>query len=110
MRTFSLTEAAAFLKMHPEEVRRRAKLGQLPGAKPGKSWVFIEDDLAEFVRSHYASQRQALQVTSGKEQVTCHLTNAVIRGGLASPRHPASALDVLLEQVIKPRRKNSMTS
>jgi len=63
MRTFGLEEAAAFLKMHPEEVRRRAKLGQLPGAKPGKSWIFLEDDLVEHIRSLYASPRQALQVT-----------------------------------------------
>ena len=47
MRTLTLQEAAAFLKMHTEEVRRRAKLGALPGAKAGKCWVFIDDDLAE---------------------------------------------------------------
>ena len=66
MHTLDLKQAAAFLHMHPEEVRRRAKLGLLPGAKPGKSWIFIDSDLAEFVRSHYAVQRQALQVTPRK--------------------------------------------
>lgn len=33
MRTLVLREAAAFLKIHPEELRRRAKLGQIPGAR-----------------------------------------------------------------------------
>ncbi len=110
MRTLDLTEAAALLKMHPEEVRRRAKLGQLPGAKPGKSWIFLEDDLAEHIRSLYAVPRQALQVTLRKEKHSCHLSNAVVRGGSISPRQQASALDVLLEQVTKSKRKNSTTS
>ena len=79
MNTLDLQQAAAFLHMHPEEVRRRAKLGLLPGAKPGKSWIFLDDDLAEYVRSHYAVQRQALQVTPRKESL-CHSTNAVVRG------------------------------
>ena len=86
MRTLNLTEAAIFLRMHPEEVRRRAKLGQLPGAKPGKSWVFLENDLVEYVRSLYAKPRQALQVTNGKEN-SCHSLNAVIRGSLPDAAH-----------------------
>jgi hypothetical protein len=35
MKTLTLLEAARFLKMHPEELRRRAKLGLVPGAKVG---------------------------------------------------------------------------
>lgn len=42
MKTLNLIEAAQFLKMHPEEVRRRAKSGIIPGAKLGKRWAFIE--------------------------------------------------------------------
>jgi len=37
MKTLDLSEAAAFLKMHPEEVRRRAKVGLIPGAKAGRA-------------------------------------------------------------------------
>ncbi len=54
MRTFNLQEAAAFLHMHQEEVRRRAKCGELPGTKPGRAWVFLEEDLAEWMRELYA--------------------------------------------------------
>lgn len=110
MRTLDLEEAAAFLKMHPEEVRRRAKLGQLPGAKPGKSWVFLEDDLAEYLRSIYSEPRQALQVTPTKEQQKCHLPNAVVRGGSISQPHQVSAFDALLEQVIKCKHRSSTTN
>ena len=36
MKTLTLVEAADFLKLHPEELRRRAKSGRVPGAKAGK--------------------------------------------------------------------------
>src|ERR1022692_3232919 len=83
MRTLSISEAAAFLRMHPEEVRCRAKCGAIPGAKPGRCWIFIEDDLAEYVRSFYATPRQALQVTLRKE-MECHFANAAVSGGSTS--------------------------
>ena len=53
MKTFGLNEAAAFLRCHPEELRRRAKAGIIPGAKVGRAWVFLEDDLAAYLRSLY---------------------------------------------------------
>src|SRR5213080_1315985 len=51
VRTLNLDEAAEFLHMHAEEVRARAKRGLIPGAKAGRRWVFLEPDLAQFVRS-----------------------------------------------------------
>ncbi|WP_416224306.1 helix-turn-helix domain-containing protein [Acinetobacter sp. DSM 11652] len=108
MKTLSLLEAAALLHMHPEELRRRAKLGQIPAAKPAKLWVFIEDDLAEYLRSLYANPRQALQVTSPTELKKCHLSNATTLGGSTSPHQAVSALDVLLQRKTKSKRKNSM--
>lgn len=108
MQTLSLIEAANFLHMHPEELRRRAKLGHIPAAKPAKSWVFIEDDLAEYLRSLYPNPRQALQVTSPMELKQCHLSNATISGGSTSPHRAVSELDVLLQRKTKSKRKNSM--
>lgn len=81
MNTLTLIEAAAFLKLHPEELRRRAKLGLVPGAKVGRAWVFLQDDLAEFLRSLYPRPRQALQVTLRKEVETCHFADAGRSGG-----------------------------
>ncbi len=69
-RTLTLEEAASFLHMHPEEVRTRAKRGIIPGAKTGRRWVFLEVDLAGFVRSLYPVRRQALQVTTSEEATT----------------------------------------
>jgi len=109
MRTLNLDEAAQFLKLHPEEVRRRAKAGIIPGVKLGKRWVFIEDDLAAYMRSLYAPPRQALQVGHGEKQL-CHSLNVVRRGGLVSPHQAASELDALLQLKIKPKHRNSTTS
>ena len=52
MKTLNLREAAAFLKMHPVTLQGKAKVGDIPGAKPGKSWVFIDEDLANYIRSY----------------------------------------------------------
>ena len=38
MQTLDLHQAAAFLKIHKETLRRKAASGEIPGAKPGKSW------------------------------------------------------------------------
>ncbi len=51
MKTLDLQEAAAFLRMNPETLRQKTKAGIIPGAKPGKCWVFLEDDLAEYIRT-----------------------------------------------------------
>ena len=42
MHTLTLAEAADFLKLCSDEIRRCARLGLLPGAKVGRRWVFIE--------------------------------------------------------------------
>jgi excisionase family DNA binding protein len=101
MRTLSLAEAAALLHMHPEEVRRRAKLGAIPAAKPGRAWIFIEDDLAEYVRSLYAKPRQALQVTLRKE-MECHFANAAVSGASTYAPPAESEYVVLLGLPTKP--------
>jgi hypothetical protein len=74
MRTLTLPEAAEFLKCHPEWLRSQAKLGLIPGAKPGKSWVFIEEDLAAYVRAQYPVAVEVLQ-EKPKEQSPCHSIN-----------------------------------
>ena len=64
MRTFNLAEAAGFLHIHKEELRVRAKRGIVPGARVGRRWVFLEQDLVEYLRSLYTGPRQALKVPS----------------------------------------------
>jgi len=77
MKTLSLPEAAAFLHCHPEWARQQAKQGRIPGAKPGKSWVFIEEDLVAYLRGHYSDGSQIAQGLK-QEKTSCPSTNEKI--------------------------------
>jgi len=109
MVTLNLEQAAHFLNICPEELRRRAKAGRVPGAKVGKCWVFLEPDLADYVRSLYSSPQQALRVTFGKEVSPCHSKSAVTLGTSISLRHRESELDALLALPTKSKRRNCTT-
>ena len=109
METFDLGQAAKFLKLHPEELRRRAKTGRVPAAKVGKCWVFLEPDLVDYLRSLYSVPRQALQVVLGKEFDPCHLKNAARSGGSMSSPLTGNEYADLLEPKRKPSRRSITT-
>lgn len=92
MKTFNLKEAAEFLKMHPETVRYRTKAGDLPGAKPGKNWVFLEEDLVEWIRNQYVTQERQIE-------------KIVPFGGTGSRRRTAKEYADLLKPTTKGKRK-----
>ncbi len=71
MKTLNLEETAWFLKVHTETVSRLAKTGQLPGAKIGRAWVFLEEDLIEYLRE----QIQAQQTMRAEESKVRDLTD-----------------------------------
>src|SRR5256885_16014981 len=73
MNTLDLQAAAAFLHIHPVTLQEKARAGEIPGAKIGKCWVFVDVDLIEHIRSQYA--RRVLQ-RERKELEPCHSTNA----------------------------------
>ena len=54
MQTLSLHEAARLVRLHPETLRAWAKSGRAPGAKLGKVWRFIEEDLIDWIRTNYS--------------------------------------------------------
>jgi len=109
MITLNLKEAAAFLRLHPEELRRKAKAGIIPGAKAGRCWVFIDLDLAEYLRSMYKPDWRALRVQH-KEETLCHSSNAELHGGSSSPHQAGRELDALLAPKTKKPLKSSTTS
>ncbi|MDO9393472.1 MAG: helix-turn-helix domain-containing protein [Methylotenera sp.] len=53
MNTLNLKQAAAFLKMHPVTLLQKANAGIVPAAKPAKCWVFIQQDLLDYLRGLY---------------------------------------------------------
>ncbi|MCZ6653125.1 MAG: helix-turn-helix domain-containing protein, partial [Planctomycetota bacterium] len=86
--TLTLEEAARFLKLSPEALRRKAKAGVIPGAKVGKCWCFYKPDLVDYLRSRYARPRQASQ--SGKEVASCHSID-VTASGWSDSRPPGES-------------------
>ena len=81
MNTLNLEQAAAFLHLHPDTLRIKVKVGEVPAAKLGKRWVFLEIDLIDHLRSKYT-----LQASQGehKESTLCHSINEMKSGGTKS--------------------------
>src|SRR5215813_2462330 len=96
MHTLDLQEAAQFLHMSPAVLRRRARQGLVKAAKPGKCWVFLEDDLAVYLGALYAARRQAPLSGSNEEKSSCGYQDAVMSGGSNSPRRTANEYASLL--------------
>src|SRR3990167_3700293 len=82
LRTLSLPEAAQFLGIHKETARNLAAGGDLPGAKVGKSWRFLEADLVAYLRSLYYGE--ASQGVNHRNKTIWHSTNVTAFGGLIS--------------------------
>lgn len=55
--SFDADEAADFLKIHRNTVLELAEKGELPGAKIGRAWVFVTDDLVEWLRLQVKQQQ-----------------------------------------------------
>ena len=70
MHTLDLKQAAEFLKIHPVTLQCKAKAGEIPGAKPGKSWVFIDEDLANYIRSQYTKHGKRIPPDIGSQLIT----------------------------------------
>ena len=56
MSTLTLQDAVWLLKIHPVTLQDKARSGDIPGAKIGKCWVFVEIDLVDYIRSQYPRQ------------------------------------------------------
>lgn len=51
-----IDQAAELLHMHPVTLQRKARFGEVPAAKLGRRWVFLEIDLVAFLRAQYPSR------------------------------------------------------
>ncbi len=88
MKTIDLKTAADYLHMSPEGLRRLAKKGAVPGRKTGRSWVFVEEHLADWVSGRYPNPERQLQVIdNGKQEIkkSCRFTSGKKLGGSNSP-------------------------
>ena len=53
MEDVDLLAAAELLRVHPVTLREKARRGEVPGAKIGKCWVFVDVDLIDYIRAQY---------------------------------------------------------
>ncbi|OGT33663.1 MAG: hypothetical protein A3C44_00670 [Gammaproteobacteria bacterium RIFCSPHIGHO2_02_FULL_39_13] len=84
-KTLSLFEAANFLGIHKETARNLAAAGKLPGAKVGRSWRFLEQDLVTHLRSLYSNHASQGVVNHGSK-TTWHSTKETKHIGLTSTK------------------------
>ena len=100
MKTLDLNEAAEFLRMNPQVLRRKAYNGEIPGRKTGKCWLFIQEHLADWVSGRYPEPVRELRVIDGhktkQEEHLCQSTSAKKRGGYNLPRQTADEYNNLL--------------
>jgi len=61
MEVMNIKEAAAFLQMHTITLCKKAKAGLIPGAKPGKKWLFHKTHLVEYLAGRYRASENAEQ-------------------------------------------------
>lgn len=92
--TLDIGAAAAFLGIHRETLRERAAAGMIPGAKIGKEWRFLQDDLTAYFRS----------------QCRSFAAPAAPTGGSTSGTLAAEELDALLRRPTKTSRSDSTTN
>jgi excisionase family DNA binding protein len=100
MQTLNLQQAAEFLKIHPVTLQAKAKSGEIPGAKPGKCWVFIDEDLVEYLRSTYNQPGKRMQAT---EDASCSLKEK--KSGITNSLSLERQYTNLLTPGIKQKRK-----
>jgi len=80
--TLNIQEAATFLQLSEDELRKRARSGRIKAAKPGKRWVFLKTDLVDYLDALYADRGDC--VSADKEKSLWPYTTEMERGGLMS--------------------------
>lgn len=63
MKTFGLEEAAEFLRISKDSMRKMAESGKVPGAKvgpeSGHAWIFTDESLEDYLREEIRRQTAA---------------------------------------------------
>jgi hypothetical protein len=89
MRTFDLIECADFLKVDRNTVMKLAGRGELLGAKIGRAWVFLEEDVVTFLRKKAQEQTTARLQGAYEPEVDEKVARAIARQiPVQDPRRP----------------------
>jgi excisionase family DNA binding protein len=107
MKTLGIHDASQLLRVHPVTLSKMASSGEIPAAKIGKEWVFIEVDLIDHIRAQYKSR--ALE--GERKEALCHFTNAkTLRPGGLKSAPVEEKYNKVLALATKGKPKNSMTN
>jgi excisionase family DNA binding protein len=113
MEILDLIEAAEFLKINAEVLRRKAKAQQIPSRKVGKEWRFVKEHLADWVSGRYPQQGRELRVIDGgkQQEAICQSNNVVkVKSGLlTSPCQKVNDCAKALALPTKNKLKNCTT-
>ena len=89
MKTYDLIECADLLKVDRNTVLKIAGTGELPGAKIGRAWVFLEDDVLAFLRKKVHEQSLARVQGMHEPETDERVARAISRQFTAQdPRRP----------------------
>lgn len=72
MKTLGIEAAAAFLLISADTLKDLAADGSVPGAKIGREWLFIDEDLEKYARD--AVRRQTAERRGTKAHVATEAT------------------------------------
>jgi len=67
--TMDLQSAADYLGAKTETISQLARKGELPGAQIGKGWIFLKEDVLDFLRRRIAAEtevRRAMRESEGE--------------------------------------------
>lgn len=65
--TMDLQTAAAYLGAKNETISQLARKGELPGAQIGKGWIFLREDVLDFLRRRIAAETEVRRATRDSE-------------------------------------------
>lgn len=103
--TLDVLQAARFLHLHPATLREKARRGEVPAAKIGKQWIFLQVDLEAYVRSQYAPR---MSQGESKEKSGCHSTDAKTHPiGGSNSKYWEGKYNAALAQATKPKPRST---
>ena len=83
--TMDLSDVASFLGAKPETVAQLARRGELPGAQIGKGWIFLRENVVEYLRDRIMRDTLARRAAECKEPREVQDPDA-LRLAVAMPR------------------------
>jgi len=111
-------EAAIFLHISEETLRRKAQSGEIPASKSGKGWIYVKEDLIKYIRSLYHGKSIIYAAQDNlKEGDKCQFTNDIAKrsqknmyGGPTLRRKVEKEYDNLLGQKTEQKHNNYTTN